>query len=123
MNRGSERIPEGGGASPEALDSLYREGLRDMIRMRESVNDPDVQREIQALINEMRALDPKRFPGNPALLERVHSDMRDNLQKLELVLRRKLEDVKGTSVRSGAGDKVPAGYADSVAEYFRKLSK
>jgi hypothetical protein len=26
-------------------------------------------------------------------------------------------------VRSGATDKVPAGFTDAVAEYFRKLSK
>jgi hypothetical protein len=29
----------------------------------------------------------------------------------------------GGSVRSPGGEKVPQGYADAVAEYYRKLSK
>jgi hypothetical protein len=39
-------------------------------------------------------------------------------------LRRKVEETNGGgSVRSPGGEKVPPGYADKVAEYYRKLGK
>jgi len=39
-------------------------------------------------------------------------------------LRRKVDALdSGGSVRSPAGERVPQGYQDAVADYFRKLSK
>ena len=38
-------------------------------------------------------------------------------------LRRKVDEAGGGSVRSPGAEPVPQGYADAVAEYFRKLSK
>ena len=39
-------------------------------------------------------------------------------------LRRKVDEANGGGiVRSPGSEKVPHGYADKVAEYFRKLSK
>jgi hypothetical protein len=46
------------------------------------------------------------------------------IQQVEMELRRKVEDANGTgSVRSPGGEKVPQGYQDKVADYYRKLSK
>jgi len=42
---------------------------------------------------------------------------------MPMVQRRKLEEQNGGQVRSGASDRVPPGYGEAVAEYFRKLSK
>ena len=38
-------------------------------------------------------------------------------------LRRMLDGEQGAYVRSGSTEPVPPGYADAVAEYFRRLSK
>jgi len=37
-------------------------------------------------------------------------------------LRRKLDENQGGTIRNTDPSKVPAGYQDSVAEYYRKLS-
>jgi hypothetical protein len=41
---------------------------------------------------------------------------------LELQLRRQLEDNRGGTIRNTDPARVPAGYQDSVAEYYRRLS-
>jgi hypothetical protein len=71
----------------------------------------------------MEQLDPAKFPGNPALLERLRSEIVPGLEELELMLRRDLDRNAQGQVRSGSGAKVPPKYADAVAEYYRKLSK
>jgi len=38
-------------------------------------------------------------------------------------MRREIDQTAGGQVRSGGSDKMPAGYADQVAEYYRNLNK
>jgi hypothetical protein len=45
------------------------------------------------------------------------------LEQVELELRRSLEGGGAAEVRSGASDRVPPGYQEAVAEYFRRLSQ
>jgi hypothetical protein len=45
------------------------------------------------------------------------------MEQVEMLLRRKVDQSDNGSVRSAAGETVPQGYGDAVAEYFRKLSK
>ncbi len=71
----------------------------------------------------MRNLDPSRFPGNPALVEQMHQQLVSSVDALELQLRRQLEENQGGTIRNTDPTKVPAGYQDSVAEYYRKLSE
>ena len=70
----------------------------------------------------MRNLDPKRFPGNPALVEQMHQQLLSSVDALELQLRHQLDESKGGTIRGADPAKVPQGYQDSVAEYYRKLS-
>jgi hypothetical protein len=79
-------------------------------------------RDIQALVRDMERLDPSRFPGNPSLVEDLATQVLPGLEQIELRLRRELEDESG-QVRSGLTLPVPAGYAEAVAEYFRRLSE
>ena len=75
----------------------------------------DVQREISRLaVGDISSAE---------LQNRLNREVLPNLESLEVQLRRQVEQQDGDQVRSGSTDKVPAGYADSVAEYFRKLSK
>jgi hypothetical protein len=45
------------------------------------------------------------------------------VDKLELQLRRELDDKEPGQIRSGDSLRVPSGYKDAVAEYFRRLSQ
>ena len=71
----------------------------------------------------MQRIDPRRFGTDPLLAERINSQVVSGLEQIELQLRRKLEEQQGGSVRSGASEAAPPGYANSVADYFKKLSK
>jgi hypothetical protein len=128
MNRGDLPAPERRGPmTPGEYDALaraYADAQREMVRLREQAgDDPEMNKMVEQVIRDMQSLDPRKFPGNPALLERLRVGLLPNLQYLELQLRRKLDDGSGAGARSGAADKVPAGYTDQVAEYFRKLSR
>lgn len=127
MNDGT-RIPEAGGM--EAPEQAFREGLRDLQQMRQAIRGEatgqegeDVSREAEALIREMQALDPSRFPGNPKLVEQIRTQLMPRIEQLELMLRRSLDEKNTDQVRSGAGSKIPNGYSDAVAEYYRRLGK
>ena len=72
--------------------------------------------------DQMRNFDPKRFPGNPALVEQMHQQLVAGVDALELQLRRQLDENRDGAIRDTDPAKVPAGYRDSVAEYYRKLS-
>jgi hypothetical protein len=128
MNTGDRQIPDPGmlpaPSDIATMDRTYREGIHDLSQLRQSLRDnPEVARDIQDLIREMQQLDPKRFPGNPELVERLRTQVLPGLEQIELQLRRKLDDEQTGQVRSGLSRPVPPGYADAVAEYFRKLSK
>jgi hypothetical protein len=129
MNRGDLRPPEGGYLEPQpgnpgSAERAWRESLRDLSQIRQMVQaNPEIARDVQQLIREIERLDPKLFPGNPELVERLRTQVLPSLEQLELELRRKLEGDQAGQVRSGASEPVPAGYADAVAEYFRRLSK
>jgi hypothetical protein len=85
--------------------------------------NPELARDVQELIRELERLDPKRFPGNPELIERLRTQVLPSLEQLELQLRRTLEGDQAGQVRSGASEPIPTGYAAAVAEYCRRLSK
>jgi len=68
-------------------------------------------------------LNPYTYGNDPLLAERINQALLGNVQQIEMELRRKVEEANGTgSVRSPGNEKVPPGYADKVAEYYRKLS-
>lgn len=127
MNRG-DRLPDAGSAGdPAALDRAIREGVRDLSQIRGQIGQAmqdggETERDIQKLIREMQQLDPKRFVGNPELVEQLRNQLLANIEQLELQLRRQVDGESG-NVRTGTQQRVPSGYGEAVAEYFRKLSK
>jgi hypothetical protein len=121
--------PAGGPAvrpdtSPIPPQQAYQQSMRDLNDLRPAVrNDPQMEAELQDLIRQMQKLDPSRFPGNPALVEQLHTQVLASVDKLELELQRQLDDKQGGQVRSGDTRPVPPGYEESVADYYRRLSK
>jgi len=83
-------------------------------------SDPEIARQVRELERQMQQLDPRRFPGNPALLEQLHGQVLSAVDNLELQLRRKAD--QQSQVRSSGPMTIPAGYQDAVADYFRRLS-
>ena len=86
-------------------------------------DDAGVARDLQNLVRDMRRLDPNGYANDPLLSERINAAVVAGMEQVEMQLRRKVDQGDSGSVRSSAGETVPQGYADAVAEYFRKLSK
>jgi hypothetical protein len=109
---------------PSYLDDserTFQQGMRDLNELRHMVqNDPQVAKEVADLVRRMQQLDPSRFPGNPAMVERMQRELLSSVNKLELVLRR--EGASG-GARAGKASAVPTEYQESVADYYRRLSK
>jgi hypothetical protein len=111
-------------AGREAADRLYREGLRDLSRLRHALEgEQELERDVQDLIRDMQRIDPKQFPGNPELIEQLYGQVLAGIEQVELQLRRRMDDQEAGNVRSSAAQPVPPGYSDAVADYFRRLSR
>jgi hypothetical protein len=111
------------GSNPADAQRQIDQGLSVLNQMRGVVQDsPEARRDLQSLIDQMRNLDPSRFPGNPALVEQMHQQLISGVDALELQLRRQLQEKQGGTIRNTDPARIPAGYQDSVAEYYRKLS-
>ncbi len=111
------------GPNPADTQRQIDQGLNLLNGVRAVVQDsPEARQELQSLIDQMRKLDPSRFPGNPALVEQMHQQLVSTVDALELQLRRQLEENQGGTIRNTDPTKVPPGYRDAVAEYYRKLS-
>ena len=127
INTGNNRYGGGGprpappdaSGNPADTERTYQQGVRELNQLRQMVqSDPQAMKEVQELARQMQQLDPSRFPGNPAMEEQMHRDVLSSLDRIELQLQR---DGASTEARTGKPYAVPAGYQDSVAEYYRRL--
>lgn len=112
------------GAPRADSEPLYAEGMKELDRLRRSVgDDPEARRQVDELIRSMQRLDPKRFPGNPAMVDELYARVVSGVDKLELQLRHVPDEREPAEVRSDNPSPVPSGYQAAVAEYFRRLSR
>jgi hypothetical protein len=111
--------------NPADQQAAIDQGLNELSQLRQDVaNDPATAAQVDSLIKELSALDPRRFPGNPAMVDELHNRVLNDVDRLELQLRSKGDNAdQSGQVRSTDPMPVPAGYQDAVSEYFRKLSK
>jgi hypothetical protein len=129
-NTGNNGPYRGGRAAPPVAapsgdpEKTFRQELSELGRLRRSVdNDPEGRREVDDLIRSMQKLDPRRFPGNPAMVEELYGRVVSQVDRLELQLRHESGDERAADVRSDRTPLVPAGYQDAVSDYYRRLSK
>jgi hypothetical protein len=109
------------GDGPMPIEQAYRESLRDLNQIRDFVRqNPDVAGDYS---NLSRALNPSFVSNDAELSNRLSHEVLPEMERLELDLRRKLEEKNSDQVRSAGSETVPPGYSDAVADYFRKLSK
>jgi hypothetical protein len=114
---------------PTNAERIMRDGVRNLSELGQMLRaNPEVPREIsrdvQDLLREMQQVDPARLNGASAeRIDQILGQLVGGAEQIELELRRLAEAKQAGSVRSGASQPVPAGYAESVAEYFRRLAK
>ena len=115
--------------NPGAMEGALREGTRDLAELRRTLGQPrdaesaELAREIDRVLQEVRDIDPRKFKGNPELIERIRTQILPTIEHLELALRKQVDESAKGQVHTPVSDKVPAGYGEAVAEYFRKLSR
>lgn len=113
--------PEDASGNPPDTERYYRQSMQELNQLRHLVqSDPQAAKEVAELARQMQQLDPSRFPGNPAMLEQMQRQVLGSVDKLELELQR---NGAATQARTGKGYTIPSGYQESVADYYRRLSK
>jgi hypothetical protein len=123
LGGGGPVTPGNGSAAegPMPMEQAYRESLRDLNQIRDFVRqNPDVAGDYS---NLSRALNPGFVSNDAELSNRLNHEVIPEMERLELDLRRKLEEKNSDQVRSAGTETVAPGYSDAVADYFRKLSK
>jgi hypothetical protein len=88
--------------------------LRDFFK-----NNPDFATDYLQL---MHALNPA-YQNDAELQGRLSREVLPQMERLELELRRKLDEKNADQVHSAGTETVPPGYSNAIADYFRKLSK
>lgn len=128
LNRGN--LPARPGDPPvnrdrSELDHAIRSAIVNLSQLRaEFGRDSEVGRAIADALDRVRQLQGSPYSlSSPELDARLEREILPNLEQLELQFRRKVEEKNGGQVRNPSVDTAPPGYADRVAEYFRRLSK
>jgi hypothetical protein len=114
----------GGPVNPQQFQQNYQDAVRSLQQLQQGMrDDPNTARDIQGAIRDLRQVDPFTMSNDPLLAQRIAAALA-GVEQVEMELRRKVEDTTaGGSVRSPGGEKVPQGYEDKVADYYRKLGK
>jgi len=117
----------GRGVDSAYADRVIRNGVRDLTQAEQLLRGNqavprDTYRDVQDLIRQMQRLDPRLLAADPSRLSAIVGQLVESVDQVELELRRVTDAQQTGSVRSGAAQPVPPGYADAVAEYFRRLA-
>ena len=118
-----------GNVNPQGPDfqAQYHQTMQTLQQLQQQLkNDPAMAKDIAALMQQMRQLDPFANSNDPLLAQRISSAQAAvlaNVEQVEMELRRKVEETTGGNIRSPGNEKVPPGYSDATAEYFKKLSQ
>jgi hypothetical protein len=119
--------PQGSKPSGEDLESsglALQQARQELDAIRRQLrNEPESAADVQALMRDVQRLGPGNFPGNPALTEQLRGEVLSTVDRLELQLRRELDGQQSEEIRNGDSLKIPPGYQQSVARYFRQLSE
>ena len=112
------------GPNPADTQRVIQQGMGELSQLRQMAKgDPAVQKQIDDLEKEMQKLDPSRFPGNPAMVEELHAKVLNDVDKLELQLRRDPNQPQAGQVRTATPASVPAGYAGCGGGVLPALGK
>jgi hypothetical protein len=130
-NRGgigtSDMLGPSGFVNPNSQDyqAQYRQTLQSLQQLQQQLKgDPATQKDVTALLQQMRQLDPYAYSNDPLLAQRIQAAVVSSMEQVEMELRRRVEETDaGGNVRASSGQKIPPGYSDATAKYFEQLSK
>ena len=80
-------------------------------------------RELQAMIDAMRALDRERTYADPEEVLRLQSELVQGMKQLEFGLRRRFAEEEENQLFLDRSGDVPEEYRALVEEYYRALSR
>jgi len=105
-----------------ATDGAIRQALNDLQQLRRQFGTyGDMNRDLSDAIRALDRIEKLPLAG-PEMEARIQREVMPALEQLELQLRRKMDDAKG-GARDPSAERIPPGYADRVADYFRRLSR
>ena len=117
----SQPAPSNASGNPVDTERTFQQQMRSLNALQHMVQgDPQTAKEVEELTRRMRNLDPRRFPGNPEIVEHMRQEVLSAVDRLELQLER---NGISSEARTGKPYTVPEGYTESVAEYYKRLSK
>jgi len=106
--------------SPEFYNNLDQ--FTDIAR--EAVQDLDLnEEELAQMLDWVRQLEATRLNRNEDILAQEYNDMLALIEQLEVGLQLETEVSAGNNVRTATSDVIPDEYKESVAEYYRRLSR
>jgi hypothetical protein len=107
------------------MDRAVRSAILSLSQLRAEYGaNSDVGHAVTEALDRVRQLQNSPYAlSGPELEARLQHEVLPNIEQLELQFRRKLDEKTGGQVRNPSTDPVPPGYADRVADYFRRLSK
>jgi hypothetical protein len=103
------------------------DGIRDLAQLEQFLRGNreiprQVARDVQDLMRQIQQFDSRGLGAQPERLEQVIDQLLSGVDGVELQLRRLSDQQQAGSVRSGASQPLAPGYADAVAEYFKRLA-
>jgi hypothetical protein len=109
---------------PIDLPDNYFDNLNDLTQLaRGAVEELDLSaEELAALYDLIRELEYQQTNRNESILAQQYGDMLALIEQLEAGLDRSGEG-QGGNVRTANSEAIPEEFKDSVAEYFRRLSR
>jgi hypothetical protein len=118
----------GYGIDPMQAERTFREGARDLAQLEQFLRGNremprELSRDVHDLIRDLQQVDARLLGAEPARLAKIIDQLVGGVEGVELQLRRLADQQQAGSVRSGASQPVPQGYADAVAEYFKRLAR
>jgi hypothetical protein len=114
----------GNAPTPGEVQSTQMEMQRGASRLRQLTqgqSEIGIGNDLDQLNGILRQLNSSGDPGE--LAARLNRELLPEIERIEVELRRKLDIRLAENVRTATPENAPEGYADAVAEYFRRLSK
>jgi hypothetical protein len=118
------RFEGGGNFDPRQFQREARERRTEAEALRRELQALGVDAgELDALINNMRALDTARVYTDVDEAARLQTQVAEGLRRFEFDLRRRLGAAGADQMLLGGSDDTPAAYKKLVEDYYRALAK
>ncbi|MBI4446755.1 MAG: hypothetical protein HY645_12700 [Acidobacteria bacterium] len=111
------------GIDPRQVQREWQERLGEAEQIRRALREnPELARDLNALVGEMKRLDAERLLSDPQEIARLKAQVIDGFRQLELEIAQALQKQDQKAVRLVNHDEVPPEYRKKVEEYYRTLA-